>query len=527
MEVGKMEKPILFQKEARKRLLRGAELLMESVKGTLGPCGHHVVIQKAYGLPLVTNDGVTIAKALHSNDPYEQMGIQILLDSAIKTNETSGDGTTTSILLAYELLRQGFQYMEQGGVANAFVQGMEQAAQTIEQYIREHAKKADTYDGIAQIASISAKSEEIGSLIAKALKEVSDPRCIVCEQGRSYESKIRIQEGMELPVALMSPYFLAQDETSCTWKQPYLLITNEHIAGMAQIEHFLAYALTNHRPLLILCEDMDSEVLTQLILLHIQKSCQVMVCKSPSFGTYQQDMLEDLALLCHGSACIQEKGRELRDVPCEDLGEAKEMIIRKHSLQVFAAHSEAVEQRIARLKEQLPQCTKKYDLDHMYRRITRLEGKLAVLEIGGYTKGEVEEKRLRCEDALQASYAALEEGIVPGGGLALLQCYRALQPLMRDAQKDCQAGKNCVCTAILKPFLQLMENNYEDAVQMLEIQLGKDCSIGYDVWNERWCNLYEKGVVDPAKVVIQSLHNAVSVASLLIRCDVAMLLKQA
>lgn len=519
-----MQETIVFQQDARKRLLHGAEILMESVKGTLGPCGHHVVIQKPYGQPLVTNDGVSIAKALQVDDPYEQMGIQILLDSAIKTNENSGDGTTTSILLAYELLKHGYAYMEQGGVANAFVDGMEQAAKTIEEYLRAHCKKIDAYEEIAQIASISAKSEEIGSLVAEGLKEVSDPRCIVCESGRSFESKIRIQEGMEVGATLMSPYFFPKDEMSCTLKQPYLFISNHRIDAIAEIEHFLAYAITTHHPLILICEDMESDVLAQLILLHVQKKCDVMVLKAPSFGTYQQDILEDLALLCNGTACLSDLDQELRDISVEILGQAKEAIVHKRSLQIFAKRSDEVEDKIKLLKTQIPNYCQKYDLEHMYQRITRLEGKLAILEIGGYTKGEIEEKKLRCEDALQAAFAAMEEGVVSGGGLALVQAYKALQPLIaHDEQKDREAGMSCVFAAILKPFLQLMENNYEQPVEMLELQFEKEMNIGYDVWKQTWCDLSANGVLDPVKVVIQALHNAISVASLLIRCDVAML----
>lgn len=521
----KMEHRILFRQEARERLLEGARLLKESVKGTLGPCGHHAVIQKEYGLPLVSNDGVTIAKALHCDDPYAQMGIQIMLDSANKTNETSGDGTTTSILLAYEMLARGYRAMEQGCVAKAFVSGMEQAADQIEKYIHEQAKMAVSHDKIAQIASISAKSKRIGSLIADALKAVHDPRCIVCEQGRSYESRLRIQEGTELSASLLSPYFLANDETSCVRKHPCLFISNAHIASLSQIEHFLAYTISVHRPLIIICEDMESDVLAQLIVWNMQKKGQICVCKAPSFGSYQADMLEDLALLCKGKACIADMGRELTDIPYTELGEAKEAIIHKHSLQIFVNRHEPIQKRIAWLKEQLPKQKRQYDTDHVYRRIAALEGKLAVLEIGGYTKGEIEEKRMRCEDALQASFAAMEEGIVCGGGLALLQCYRNLHQTDSGENKDVQAGMDCVYQAILRPFLQLMENNDENPSEMLQKQLELECTVGYDVWKEEWCDLYEKGIVDPAKVVIQSLHNAVSVAGLLIKCDVAMLSK--
>lgn len=520
-----MEETVRFQKEARTALLAGAKLLMDSVKGTLGPCGRHVVIQQRNGHPIITNDGVSIARVVHSEDPYAQMGIDILLDSAIKTNETSGDGTTTSILLAYELLRHGFDYMEQGGVANAFVEGMEEAALAVETYLREHCHKIDAYDGIAQIASISAKSEEIGNLIASALKEVSDPRCVICENGRSFENTMRIQEGMEIDAALFSPYFLPKDTSSVTYHHPYLLICDYRIDALSQIEPFLAYALAQQRPLILICEDMESEVLAQLILLHIQKKCEIIACKAPSFGSYQQDILEDLALVCGGNACIADIGEELAEISIDALGEAKEVIIKKRSMQILTAKKPCVDEKIKQLKNLLPNYTQQYDIHHTMRRIARLEGKMAILEIGGYTKGEIEEKKMRCEDALQAAFAAMEEGVVAGGGLAYLQAYKALQPLIYHKEKDHAAGMSCVFATMLKPFLQLMENSEASPVGMLEQQFEKEASIGYDVWHKQWCDLSANGILDPLKVVVQALHNAVSVAALLIRCDVAMLSK--
>ncbi|MCI9312852.1 MAG: chaperonin GroEL [Erysipelotrichaceae bacterium] len=518
-----MEQSVLFQKEARARLLQGAKLLADSVKGTLGPCGHHVVMQKEYGTPLISNDGVTIAKALYSEDPYAQMGISLLLESAIKTNEISGDGTTTSILLAYELLNGGFAAMAQGGAANGFVLGMETAAKAIETYLRAHAQKLNGYDEIAKLAGLSAKSQTIGNLIAEAFEAVSNARCIVCESGKSYESRLRIQEGTELHASLLSPYFLPSDATSLTYERPYLFISNERIVTLTQIEHFLAYAISMHRPLLILCEDMESDVLAQLILLNRQKRAQVCVYKAPAFGTYQQDMLEDLALLCSGSACIHDLGLDLSALSVNELGEAKEMILRKHSLQVFVQEHAGVKERIALLKERCKEEQRAYDKAHMERRIAALQGRLAVLEIGGYTKGEIEEKKMRCEDALQASAAAMAEGVVSGGGLALIQSYRALHKEITHERKDSQAGIDCVFQAICKPFLQLMENNYEHPKDMLEQQLNQPEGIGYDVWEGKWCDLLACGISDPLQVVLQALHNAVSVAGLLIRCDVAML----
>lgn len=520
-----MEDNIRFQEDTRNKLLHGAYVLKESVKGTLGPCGHHAILEKGYGSPLVSNDGVTIAKALRLENPYEQMGVDIILESAVKTNEVAGDGTTTSILLAYELLKHGYDDMAQGGIPNAFVEGMEAAGNAICDYVREHSHKIDTYEGIQHIATISAKSKELGTLVADALKQVEDPRCISCESGKSYQSKLRIQEGMELDARPLSPYFFAKDQMNITLKEPLVLMCNERIESLKQIEHFLAYAIQNHRSLLILCEDMENEVLAPLLMAHMQKNISIVVMKAPSFGSYQQDILDDLALVCKGKACIAELGTPLEEVSMEVLGTCKEALITQSSLQILTTKDEAVEARIRNLKMQLPLYTQPYDQKHVYHRISRLQGKIAILEIGGYTQGEIEEKKMRCEDALQAAYAAMEEGIVAGGGLAFVQAYRSLQPTLHSAKRDQNAGISCVFAAILKPFLQLMENNYEDGVRMLGKQFEQPMHIGYDVLQEKWCNLEEAGVLDPVKVVCQTLHNAISVASLLIRCDVALLKK--
>lgn len=521
-----MENNILFQEDTRNKLLHGAYKLKECVKGTLGPCGHHAILEKGYGSPFITNDGVTIAKALHVSDPYEQMGVKIVLESAVKTNEVAGDGTTTSILLAYELLKHGYDEMAQGGIPNAFVEGMEIAGNAICKFVKEQSHTIDTYEGIQQIAKISAKSDEIGTLVADALKQVEDPRCIRCESGKSYQSKLRMQEGMELDATPLSPYFFPKDQISLTLKKPLLLISNERIEAFAQIEHILAYAIQHHRSLLILCEDMENDVLAPLVMAHMQKNCSVVVMKAPSFGSYQQDILDDLALVCKGTTFFSDLGRDLIEATMDDLGTCREAIITPSSLQILTAKDDAVESRIKTLKRQIPLYTQPYDQKHVYHRISRLEGKIAILEIGGYTQGEIEEKKMRCEDALQAAFAAMEEGIVAGGGLAFIQAYRSLQPILHSAQRDQNAGISCVFAAILKPFLQLMENNYEDGVEMLGKQFEQPKMIGYDVFQQKWCNLEEAGVLDPVKVVTQALHNAISVASLLIRCDVALLINK-
>lgn len=514
---------VIFQEMARKKLLRGAQVLMESVKGTLGPCGHHVLIQQPYGTPLITNDGVTIAKALHLQDPYERMGAELLFETAKKTNENAGDGTTTSILLAHALLKHGYAYIEQGGNVSAYVDGMRKGKDAICEYVKEHSHKVDTYDGIAQVATISAKDEEIGTLVADAINLVEDPRCITCESGKSYVSKVRLQEGMELDASPFSPYIFAKDQNKCTLHQPLLLITNERIESYQQIEHFVKYAVEKRRPLMMFCADIESEVLAPLLLAHMQKKFSVIVFKAPSFGTYQQDILDDLALLCHGTLCLEEFQTPLESLSVDALGECQEAVIFPRSLQIYASKDEPVKHRIAHLKENLSAYVQTYDIQHTYHRIMRLEGKLAILEIGGYTPQEIDEKKMRCEDALQAAFAAMEDGVIAGGGLAFIQAYKALQPMMHGKNIDEEAGMACVFASILQPFLQLMENNYEDGVEMLGIQFEKEKGIGYDVREKRWCALEEEGICDPVKVVMDSLHNAVSIASLLIRCDVALL----
>lgn len=518
-----MEETILFQKDAQAKLLRGAFILKESVKGTLGPCGHHVIMQKGYGIPIVSNDGVSIAKTLHLKDPFEEMGAQLLLQAAIKTNETAGDGTTTSILLAHELLKHGYAYLNQEGAPNLFVQGMNEATQAISEYLNTHCRKIDTYEGIHHIASISAKSQEIGTLVADALKQVADPRCIYCESGKSYASKVRIQEGMEVEAAVLSPYFFPKDTVLMNLKNPYILISDERIDSIAQIESIFAFSIQERRPLLIFCEDMESDVLNALLMAHMQKKCNVVVVKAPSFGSYQQDILEDIALLCKGKAFLKDICGELSDMDVDDLGSCKEIILTPRSVQFMAKKHKGVDERIHNLKSVLPSLSQTYDIQHVYRRITRLEGKLARIEIGGYTESEIDEKKMRCEDALQAAYAAMEEGIVAGGGLAFIQAYRILQPVFHNENKDMESGIQCVFAAILKPFMQLIENNDMDSVTMLGIQFEKPHDIGYDVLRQQWCNLEDTGILDPVKVVLQTLHNAVSIASLLIRCDVAML----
>lgn len=514
---------ILFQAEARKKLLHGAEILMKSVKGTLGPCGHHVMMERAFGKAVITNDGVSIAKSLYLDDPYEKMGAQLLLESALKTNEIAGDGTTTCILLAYELVKRGYDYIAKGGNVSLFAHAMQETSQHICTYLKEHSHKIDTYDEVRHVAQISAKDETLGTLVADAISLVDDPHCVICESGKSFVSKVRLLEGMEVDTTCLSPYFFTKDEKKITLKNPLLLVSNESVEDIKQIETYLLYALEQHRPFILLCAGMESDVLAPLVLAHMQKKGSVIVLRAPSFGTYQQEILDDIALLTNGKPCFQELGTSLGSMDITCLGECKECVITPHSMHLFAQKHRAVEERIESLKKQLSSYSQSYDIQHTYRRITRLEGKLASIEVGGYTPQEIEEKKYRCEDAMQAAFAAMEDGVVAGGGLSYIQAYQALHVALKGATEEEEAGIACVLSAILKPFLQLMENSYENPTTMLQKQFEQEYTIGYNVQSKAWCNMEAAGIVDPLKVVTYSLQHALSIALLFIRCDVALL----
>ena len=519
-----MERDIYFDDEVREGILQGAEKLCRSVRTTLGPCGRHVLLQREYKAPLITNDGVTIAKHVHLSDPCENMGVEVLKETADKTNEEAGDGTTTSIILASYMLKRGMQMMHQHVNPSLLVQGMKTALKKILEVLDENSTAIRDFEDIAHIAAISSKSEEIGEHIAEALSAVEHPSYVHVETSSTADTQVILKEGMQISCRVMSFYFFANKHT-IIHRHASLLVSNQRIETLPQLEHILSMYFMNAKPLIILCKEMSEEVLSAILLNNIKNSSNIIVYQAPGFGDYQNDMLDDIALVSEGVFQQDQLNMDIMNMQIEDLGQVEKIVLSKDGIHIFQKKTEEVQLRIAYLKEILPSIKQSYDKKHTQRRIMNLEGKLASIEVGGYTQNEIEEKKMRIEDALQATKAAQEEGITWGGGLAYIEAYRKLRPVLHDANQDVEYGMQMVMEALLQPFSQLCENAYLNSEQMLQQQLAKELPIGYDVQQAVWVDMGDAGIMDPVKVLKQALINACSIASLLIRCDAGIFMK--
>lgn len=525
MEEQEMETNIYFDDEVRNAILQGADKLCRSVRTTLGPCGRHVLLQRDYKAPLITNDGVTIAKHVQLLDTYENMAVEVLRETANKTNEEAGDGTTTSIILATYLLRRGMQLMKQHTNPSLLVQGMQIALTKVLDVLNENSKGIKDYQDIAHIATISSKSEEIGKKIAEALSKVEQHAYVHVETSPTANTNVTLKEGMQIDCKPMSFYFFANHQ-SIIHHHASLFISNQRIETLSQIEHVLSMYFLNAKPLIIICKEMSEEVLSAILLNNMKNNSSMIVYQAPSFGDYQNDILDDIALLSEGVFQQDQLNMDIMNMQIEDLGQVEKIVLSKDGIHIFQKKTDEVQLRIAYLKEILPSIKQPYDKKHVAKRIMNLEGKLATIEVGGYTQNEIEEKKLRIEDALQATKAAQEEGITWGGGLAYVQAYRCLRPVLHDDVRDINDGIQIMMEALLQPFIQLCDNAYLNSEQMLQQQLAKDIPIGFDVQQSKWQNMEEAGIMDPVKVLKQALINACSIASLLIRCDVAVLSKK-
>lgn len=515
-----MTKEIMYDDELRALLINGAMTLSRCVKSTLGPSGRHVIMQRDYKSPIITNDGVSIAKMISLSNPYEDLGAKLVYESANKTNEHAGDGTTTSILLAVHMLQLGMQAMKQKANPSNLVKGMNLAKDAILEILTANTKKISSYEDIKHLATIASKSEEIGSIISEALKKVEEHDYIHVETSPTIETKIRVEEGMHIDARTFSFAFF-KDKPSVIFHHAALLICNQSIETISQIENIAGYYLANGKPLIILCRDMSDEVLSSLLLSRLQRKSDIIAYKAPSFGDYQNDILDDIACISNGVLQQERLDMDLSTMSIEDLGMVDKAILTKDGLQLYASKNDEVKRRVVQLKENLSAMKQPYDIAHTLKRIANLDGKLACIEVGGYTDIEIEEKKLRIEDALQATKAAEEEGITWGGGLAFIEAYRELHPILHDENKDVEMGIQIIFHSILQPFMQLCENAYLDSEEMLQKQLAQELPIGFHAQELTWVNLEESGIMDPFKVIKEALINAVSVASLLIRCDVA------
>lgn len=507
---------MLKNKEAIKSIAKGCRELQEAVKGTFGPYGHHVLLDQGYGLPLITNDGVSIAKIVQKSEDKDAMGAKILYQCASKTNQEAGDGTTTSILFACEMLQQGLKLQKY----NPFqlVEGMEKAGKMVIEELEQMKQSVFSFASIQQIATMVTKCEEMGEWIARAFVESEYSGYLHIEESQSGNYHIHTQKGMQLDGQLLSPYYYHVKKELSLY-QPQICLSDCKVERIEEMEPLLQYAKATRRTVLFICEDMEQEVLATIVMLHLKKQISFYVMKLQGFGTMKQDILNDLALLTKAKVYTEHLEMRLKQIEIQDLGSVDKVMI--NPSQIFFQHkkNDEMEQMIKELKQQLTQTTVSYERHHLLKRLERLNGTMVTLYVKAHTKSEMEEKKLRVEDAIHACQAALEEGVVAGGGLAYIEAYRSLYGKEEGEKEAIQKGMLLVFHALTKPFEQLVENAGYDASAMVKEQLAKEKGIGFDLKTNTWQNMMEQGIIDALKVNRQALENAISAASLLIRCD--------
>ncbi len=516
-------KEIKFSTDARDRMLRGVELLNNAVKVTLGPKGRNVIIDKAYGAPRVTKDGVTVAKEIELTDKFENMGAQMVREVASKTNDLAGDGTTTATVLAASILREGAKLVAAGMNPMDLKRGIDQAVAAVVKEIQARAKKVKSSAEIAQVGTIAANGDDtVGAMIAKAMDKVGNDGVITVEEAKTADTELDVVEGMQFDRGYLSPYFVTNaDKMRAELEEPYVLIHEKKLGNLQAMLPILEAVVQSGRPLLIISEDVEGEALATLVVNKLRGGLKVAAVKAPGFGDRRKAMLEDIAVLTAGQMISEDLGIKLENVTIEMLGRAKRVLIDKDTTTIIdgAGSKATIQARIAQIRGQIEETTSDYDKEKLQERLAKLAGGVAVIRVGGATESEVKEKKDRIDDALNATRAAVEEGIVAGGGVALLRARSALNGLM-GANADVTAGISIVLRALEAPIRQIAENSgVEGSIVVGKLSDSKDHNQGFDAQNEVYVDMIKAGIVDPAKVVRTALQDACSIAALLITAE--------
>jgi chaperonin GroEL len=516
-------KEVKFAQDARERMLRGVDILANAVKVTLGPKGRNVVLEKSFGAPRITKDGVTVAKEIELEDKFENMGAQMVREVASKTSDTAGDGTTTATLLAHAIVREGAKSVAAGSNPMDLKRGIDLAVTAVIEELKTKAKKVSSSGEIAQVGTISANGDpEIGRMIAEAMDKVGNEGVITVEEAKSLESELEVVEGMQFDRGYISPYFITNaDKMVAELEDPYILIYEKKLSGLQALLPLLERVVQAGRPLLIIAEDVEGEALATLVVNKLRGGLKVAAVKAPGFGDRRKAMLQDIAILTAGEMISEDLGIKLENVTMEMLGLAKRVSITKDDTTIVdgAGKKKDIEARIAQIKQQIEDTTSDYDKEKLQERLAKLSGGVAVIKVGGSTEVEVKERKDRVDDALHATRAAVEEGIVPGGGVALLRALKALDAL-KSANDDQKVGINIIRRALQAPARQIAENAGEDgAVVTGKILDSSDYAFGYNAQTGEYGNLVKQGVIDPAKVVRSALQGAASVAGLLVTTE--------
>lgn len=515
-----MAKEILFNEDARRALGRGVDALANAVKVTLGPKGRNVVLDKKFGAPTITNDGVTIARDIELSDPFENMGAQLVKEVATKTNDVAGDGTTTATVLAQAMIQEGMRNVAAGANPMILKKGIELAVKTLVEEIKKKSIKVNGKEDIAQVASVSAGDTEIGGLIAEAMEKVGNDGVITVEESKGLQTDLSVVEGMQFDRGYISPYMVTDpDKMEGVMNDPYILITDRKISAIADMLPTLEKVVKQGKELLIIAEDLDGEALATLVVNKLRGTFKAVAVKAPGFGDRRKAMLEDIAILTGGTVITEDMGRKLDSVELEDLGTARQVRVSKDETVIIdgAGDNEAIKQRVAQIKNQVEETTSEFDKEKLQERLAKLSGGVAVIEVGAATEVELKDKKLRIEDALNATRAAVEEGIVAGGGTTLIDILPALETLKEEG--DVQTGINLVKRAVEEPLRQIAYNAGLEGSVVVERVKNTDAGVGFNALTEEYVDMVKAGIVDPAKVTRSALQNAASIASLVLTTE--------
>ena len=518
-----MAKQIKYGEEARKALQAGIDSLADTVKITLGPKGRNVVLDKKFGAPLITNDGVTIAKEVELEDPFENMGAQLVKEVATKTNDAAGDGTTTATLLAQAMVREGMKNIAAGANPMIVKKGIQKAVDAAVNAIKANSKPVEGSADIARVGTVSSADENVGKLIAEAMEKVSTDGVITLEESKTAETYSEVVEGMQFDRGYISPYMVTDaDKMEAVYDDAYILITDKKISSIQEILPLLEQVVQAGKKLVIIAEDMEGEALTTIILNNLRGTFKCAAVKAPGFGDRRKEMLKDIAILTGGEVITSELGLELKDTTIAQLGRAKQVVIQKENTIIVdgAGASEEIKVRISQIRSQIETTTSDFDKEKLQERLPKLSGGVAVIKVGAATEIEMKEKKLRIEDALAATKAAVEEGIVAGGGTALINAIPAVEKLLPSLDGDEKTGAKIILKALEEPVRQIARNaGLEGSVIIDKIRRSRKVGYGFDAYNETYVDMIPAGIVDPTKVTRSALQNAASVAAMVLTTE--------
>lgn len=517
-----MAKEVRFSSDARKSMLKGVNTLADAVCITLGPKGRNVVLEKSYGSPLITNDGVSIAKEIELEDKFENMGAKLVYEVANNTNDVAGDGTTTATILARNMINSGMKAVDKGCNPVLMREGIEYASKEVAKTILKNSRKVETSGDVASVATISAGSKEIGDLIAEAMDKVGRDGIINVDESNGFDNELEISEGMQYDKGYVSPYMVSdREKMQVELENPYVLVTNHKINNLQEILPVLEQVLKTNKPLLLIAEDYENEVISTLVLNKLRGTFNVVATKAPGFGDNQKEMLQDIAALTGAKLYNKDLNMKLEELQLEELGTIKKVIVTKDNTTMISGNEENPElkARIEEIKTRVDSSTSDYDKKQFQERLGKLTNGVATIKVGATTESELKEKKLRIEDALNATKAAVAEGIVIGGGAALVEAYKELKPVLKNDNVDVQKGINIVMEALLSPICQIAENAGYNSEDIVDMQKSAAKNQGFDAKNGEWVDMFDKGIIDPTKVTRSALLNAASISALFITTE--------